>query len=223
MKIEKRYKPELCVGKDSARPNIHHPYFDPKGKCVVATNGHGLVVVPVVESEDGLPGPAMYYHSTAFKNGRKLCGANAAFEIKGDGKSTLVDGSAFPVVGDGQEFPPYEKILVNYDQADDDVVRVTLNPKLLLALAQAMGVGPTDGVSLQFKVTDDGRCAKEPIVVTPDPMEVETNKAHGVLMPIILDDAPESVADEPDEETADEPDDSPPPPRRRRRSAAATP
>jgi hypothetical protein len=56
VKIDRRYKPELCVEREGFRSELADPYFDPAHAEVVATDGHLLISVPAAVEPGDAPG-----------------------------------------------------------------------------------------------------------------------------------------------------------------------
>jgi hypothetical protein len=211
MKIRKNSKPEKCIATEPFRHHINNAFLDVDKSRLVATNGHMLACVPVEIEEGDATG---FVSSDALKQARKglktrdtlatiACNGSlrtqgvtferppwrAAIEYE---PAKLEDGSANPKAHEtkpGVPFPPYEQVMVEYSATDPDVVRVGLNAKYLLELAQALGANPAfPGVELRIKREKDGSASLSPVQVLlygkgesyPD----EDNPAVGTIMPM---------------------------------------
>jgi hypothetical protein len=147
-------------------------YIVPNGKAVLtATDGKLAAFVPVnVEIPADSRGRIILPHSAvkACKRTRKgpmpCISVNGAAEIPG--------GTSHPLPDQAQSFPPVVDVIPSDAQVRKGFT-VTLNPELLLKLAESMGSG--ERVSLV--VDPEG---KKPMVVLP----ANENDGVGLLMPI---------------------------------------
>lgn len=176
MKLLTAGKPEKAADSDrNARPILQHPYLDTERKALYATTPYLAVRLPV-EIEDGdTSGPITKDALAAARKSPLLSIviADSGLTVHGkDGPTTFprpdFDGSLFPIV---------EQVLPA-DHAGD--FTVALDPKQLLAIAEAMGASI---VRLQF----GGPLA--PIRVTPvvfegtTPEKDQADRFVGALMP----------------------------------------
>jgi len=167
MQIDKKYKVEKCCAKSDVRytGGLQSPYLE--GDKIIATNGHALVVVPVVRAGTDTDGPVPI---EAIKASRKrdaggLIACNGGCDIE-----TPTGKMTFPRPENCQ-FPKWEKVMPT--KAPE--FTISFNAKLLHELAAAMG---TDCVTL--RIVDDS----SGIDVRPDDSKVNVgNEARGVLMP----------------------------------------
>ena len=139
MKIDPRLKLEKIASVKDVRPQIREPHLDVENKCLVATNGHKLVRIPVEVSSADTSGPVPL---DVIKDARKRKLGSA--EIVCNGDATLIDSdSGLPLSHykrtDNGQFPDYERILI--DDSKKPVVSVRLNAQYVLELAQALAAG----------------------------------------------------------------------------------
>ena len=179
MKLNKKCKIEAIASKDSTRHVLMAPFLEVKeGKGnLIATNGQGLVVIPVEISESDVSG---HIPLTALKESRKGKVAEPILECS-EKAILLQDGASFPRVDLGN-FPNWRQVIP--DQEGKTLRRVALNAEMLFAIASAMG---TSGVILEF---DAGNFDGAPIKVFPASsgrhgVDVPASQdAFGVIMPI---------------------------------------
>jgi hypothetical protein len=171
MKIAKHYRPELLVSKGKEpNPLLTDPYLDAKAERIVATNGHALVALPV-ETEKAER--SRYLSCSLLEAARKLGDDDVPAEIR---DQEIVEFGVLWPAAQERTFPAWETLLPKHRRGDAGTTTITLDAKLLKALADAMGTG--GGVRLTVQLGE----AEAPILVQPcfgpDPEEV------GLLMPM---------------------------------------
>ena len=176
MEISKTARIEKVMSKDDTRFNICNGNLeqgDDGTPVLVATNGHVLAVCPVVADESEF-GPIT---SAAIVHGRKVARSrgSCAVQLKANGKYEFPDGSSLPLPDSSEvtEFPNWRQVMPDHSK-NEVALKVALNPKLLLELADA--IDSKTGVVLEF--IDDGSAVK----VTPTSADGVGN--FGVIMPI---------------------------------------
>ena len=176
MKLSKTSKVELLASTDETRPHLLHPYLDVEAQVLVATDGHRLIKHPVVIGDGD---ESAFVSVAAIKAARKLAPKSDDIEI-GVGAKTLrlIDGTVLLTPSNDMSFPPYDKVIPNYNGRT--TVTVGLDAKYLLEICQALGGSTKDGTSvrLTFPLPDDGKDMLDPIVV-----EYGHSDAVGILMP----------------------------------------
>ena len=178
MKIDPKLKLEKIASVKDARPYLRDPHLDVKNKCLIATDGHKLVCIPVEVSPTDTSGPVPL---DAIKDARKRKLDSA--EIVCNGDATLIDSnSGLPLSHyervDSGKFPDYERVLQSNGLADDSevpVVSVRLNAKCVLELAQALSSKRGHEPIIRLDIFDDSRAVR--VVAENEPDRV------GVLMP----------------------------------------
>jgi len=139
MKIDPKLKLEKIASVKDVRPYLRDPHLDVENKCLVATDGHKLVKIPVEVHADDTSGPVPL---DVIKDARKRKLESA--EIVCNGDATLIDsGSGLPLAHyeriDNGQFPDYERVLI--DDSKEPVVSIRLNAQYVLELAQALAAG----------------------------------------------------------------------------------
>jgi DNA polymerase III sliding clamp (beta) subunit (PCNA family) len=188
MKIDPRLKLEKIAGAKDMRHSLHNPYLDVGNKCVVATDGHKLVKIPVELSDGDTSGPIPL---EVLKDARQRKLDNAEIRLNGD--ATLVDNTtgeplahyARPV---DVEFPDYKRVIPGREGLgepgeDAPILSIGLNARYLQELALALTTigGRGDNkkepiVRLDF--FDAARAVKVTVESEPDRI--------GVIMPCAL-------------------------------------
>jgi len=179
MKLNKKIKIEAIASNDQTRHVITAPFLEVEnGKGnLIATNGQGLVIVPVELSKNDVSG---HVSIQALKASRKEKNLEPSLECLEE-TIDLQDGSSFPRIVLG-EFPNWRRVIP--DQEGKTLRRVALNAEMLFAIASAMG---TKGVVLEF---DAGNFDQAPIKVIPTSSGKHNEEkpacydAFGVIMPI---------------------------------------
>lgn len=181
MKIDKTSKLEKCAATSPTRYAMDVVYLDLQDKkhpVAVATDGKVLAVVPV-ELEDG--DEAGMIPIEALKEARRGAGRGdtARIEVNGTLRAWGKKGPVTYERPDDVPFPDWRAVTKHEAQTTDKSLRVCLNAKLLLNLAQALG---SDSVELRFQPfdTDNGQVC--PMDVRP--VQGGVHDAHGVIMPI---------------------------------------
>jgi hypothetical protein len=200
MKVSKKFRAlwKVC-SKDEERPGLLHIKIFSKGilkNKAVATDGIKLAVVPVEEVnpyEEGClvysefwkramaaGGPGGYTAHVTFKSKKhtfEVCDgiyANAKEIWRQDSKrfTILPEGTESPTM-----YPDADKVLPELTPRH---TKITLNPRALLDIAEALGVQEYEAVTLAI---GDGR---DPIVIIPT--NTRDTGAYGLLMPAITPD-----------------------------------
>lgn len=177
MRTEKAQKVELIVSQDGTRAHMCCARLDVEDKCLVATNGHALVKIPVSIDDGDTTGPV---EVSALKAARKLSKGGAPVTIASGTSLVLADGTRMLRPDRGQ-FPSYKHVIPA--NAGCETVEFTLSAHLLWELCQALGgsKGAAD-VKLTVVVPSAGAEMLDPIIVRggDDP------EALGVIMPCRL-------------------------------------
>jgi len=181
MKLNKKIKIEQIASNDQTRHVITAPFLEVEnGKGnLIATNGQGLVVVPVELSKNDVSG---HVSIQALKASRKEKNLEPSLECL-EKTISLQDGSSLPRIDLGN-FPNWRQVVPN--QEGKTLRRVALNAEMLFAIASAMG---TKGVILEF---DAENFDQAPIQVIPtssgkhNEEKPACHDAFGVIMPIRL-------------------------------------
>lgn len=186
MKLQRKYKPELIVSKDATRYILEQVMVDLyEGEPVcVATDGRRIVIVPC-EIEDvreiGCLSPQVFKTARAaqsIKNKSKSIPAVPVLDIEADVEQVIVKNGIKTVVFKrqdyGRDYPKYKQAI----PTGKPRVTISINPKLLWELAQAMGA--EDGVTLEIHEQDNGIDTAIGVV----PNNSASNKARAVLMPM---------------------------------------
>ena len=173
MKIDPKLKLEKIAGVKDVRVHIRDPHLDVENKCLVATDGHKLVRIPVEVSTADTSGPVPL---DAIKDARKRKLESA--EIVCNGDATLVDPNSGKHLAhydrvDYGNFPDYERVLP--DDSEKPIASVLLNARYLLELAQALSVRRGEEPVVRLDIFDDSRPVR--VVAENEPDRV------GVVMP----------------------------------------
>lgn len=165
MKLDPKYKPELCVSDDEERFNLTLPYLDAKAKTIAATNGHLLVVVPVELDE-----------------GEK---SRHVVQPELDRARYPVSPAAEDIARDRGVFPDVIKVVPPFKPFSAGTVTVGFSAEYLFRLSQALGTEQSR-VVLTFV---PGCCERDEgaILVTAGEW-LQPGDAFGVLMPLRLSD-----------------------------------
>lgn len=178
MRLDKKCKIELVASSDSTRSHLCHPFLDVDAKVLVATDGHRLIKHPVEVDPADVSG---YISADALKVARKLNRADAQLVIRATSDALeLLDGTIMPRPTSKNSFPPYDRVIPNYDNRD--TITVALDAKYLMELCQALGGNAKDGtaVSLTFPLPTDGDAMLDPFVVDRS----AGSEAVAILMPV---------------------------------------
>lgn len=188
MKLPTGVQPWLACDTLVVKYALTCPWFD--GQNVAASDGKMLVVIPVTECENDIPGPipvdalkeAFKYH----KNGK---GADYVLTLKEDCVQTIT-GRTFPRWGGdnndqlkGQQFPHYQSIVEDADKLKR-TVKVGFNAEQLLRAAKAAGQFKKDAglhVFVSLHVEKDGTVGKVMDVEAGDSAEI---KSKILVMPV---------------------------------------
>lgn len=179
MHYNKACQPHKAVSRERGRYAMHLARFeheeDDYGPVLVATNGRILAVVPVTDCEnDTAPS---WIPPEALKEAAKGRGQEAELSVNGSiravGKLATVE---FPAIEDPGAFPSWRDML-RHLHAPEPVPVIGLNPHLLALAAEAIGVGKTEAVRLEF------HGPQSPVLVRPVGV---WNQAFALVMPCNL-------------------------------------
>ena len=153
MKIDPKLKLEKISGVKDVRVHIRDPHLDVENECLVATDGHKLIRIPVEVSTADTSGPVPL---DAIKDARKRKLESA--EIVCNGDATLVDPTSGKHLAhydrvDYGNFPDYERVLP--DDSEKPIASVHLNARYLLELAQALSVRRGEEPVVRLDIFDD--------------------------------------------------------------------
>lgn len=177
-------KIEVVPPADGERLALDDVWYDEADKCLVAADGFILAVVPV-EAEDSDEGG--HVPLEAIKAARKATKGRAYLEA-GDGLVSCPFSEGEEWERPGWPFPDYRQIVPT---PDDDYVRVTLDARRLMQLAEALCEEENRakrvngknrdifGVTLTFK--PDG---VSPVLVHPVHEPNRPKGRYGVIMPM---------------------------------------
>jgi len=177
MKFSKTAKVEKVTSTDLSQYAINVVRLEQgdDSPVLVATDGHALAVVKA-EADPSEFGPVTV---DAIKHGRKVARSVklSETEFKVNGRYEFPDGSTLetPHPSHFGEFPNWRKVIPDYTQRPV-TLKLGLNPKLFLALAEA--IDSPNGVVLEF--IDN----MSPIKVTPNSDDGAGN--FGVIMPMCV-------------------------------------
>jgi hypothetical protein len=177
MKLPKNCKIEAVASTDPTREVLTAPYLEVKkgSGTLIATNGRALVALPVEVSEEDTEG---WVAIPALVAARKFARKGTDAEVTCNGACAAMDGVAYPrpftkPANPGPDyiakrFPNWRMVVP--DEGRRLVLRVSLDPTLLMAMANALGSG--EQITLEFE--DE----LAPIRVTGK------GEGFGVLMPM---------------------------------------
>lgn len=177
MIFKSKFKPELCLGKDPARPQLEHCYLDTANGAqrLVATDGIRMIVVRVAPEPGDTAGrvttDALQSARTVAKKTRN---EQATIALNGTQKTDAAefvrpDDKKFP-------FPPVDAVLVDAPtKGQADTLTIGLNAQLLHEIAKALGA--KNG---EIEITLRPGADRVPLRIT-DPYEPD---AFAVLMPM---------------------------------------
>lgn len=131
MKFPKDCAIERCVDGTSSNPAMQHVQYDAARMALIATDGRGLVIVPVEAGEGDVTGMIPV---AAILAARKAAGRGQPAILSANGDVKLPDGRTFP--RPVHQFPDFAAVI----PAGQPTLSVTLNAKLLANLVSGMGV-----------------------------------------------------------------------------------
>lgn len=182
MQTKKGQKVELIAAAESDS-HLNCVHLDVEGACLVATNGHMLVKVPVLVDDQDTTGPV---EISALKEARRLS-RDETVTIGVSGEHILASGVTYPRKDRG-DFPPYEKVIPDFDVRT--TITVVFDAFNLLEICKALGGAkrsknyPNSGiVRMTIIVDSDGKPDLDPIKI--DRVEAGA-EGLGVLMPVRL-------------------------------------
>jgi hypothetical protein len=180
MRIDRSFKPEIVASDDVTREIICEPYLD--GHEVVATDGRILAVFPIEREVTDTDGhiPKKAFPLTRANGGD---GRTVAMPLR---KTAICFKRSGEVVVLGRTkkngtYPDYRNVM----EPAKAVAEVAINPRLLLRLAESLGVSNGSGVTLSLALKDDGSLDYHtPIEVrATDPVQ-GAKAAYGWVMPM---------------------------------------
>ena len=174
---------ERVASKDKARPVLTHVYLNAEKGRLEAANSYAAAMIPCAVEEGDESG---LIPAEALKAQRKASRYSAApLSVNGDVRLSTSEGEQSWKKGEGQ-WPDFDKLVPE----EFSGFRVSLNPKLLLELAQALG--DPEKVVIEFALQGD-KTEGEGIGFFPNnmrPMRVTvpsgTEESYGILMPILM-------------------------------------
>lgn len=149
---------ERAAADGDIRAYLNHVHLDVEGKCVVASDGMVLAMVPVEVDEEDTTGPIT---KDAIKHARKGAKkAEATILANGSLRMPLAGVTLDRPTGEGT-FPDYRRVLVT----DEDLPTICLDADLLSDLASAMNRrdAKNNGVRLHLPRTSDSNIKVEPM------------------------------------------------------------
>lgn len=172
MKIAKHYRPELVVSKGKQpNPLLTDPYLDSRAERLVATNGKGLVALPVeTEKEER----SRYLACNLLKAARSMGADDVPAEI--DDQEVVEFGVLWPTAQE-RTFPEWKKLIPKFKRGSPGTFTFALDPTLLCRMASAMGLG---GVCLTVEL---GRTEGNPSPIIVQPLN-DRGEELGLLMPM---------------------------------------
>jgi len=189
MKFDPRLKIEKIAGVNDIRAYLSDPHLDVENKCLVATDGHKLVRIPVEISADDTSGPVPIAAILDARK-RKLQPAEIvcreASRSNGSGDVTLLSPDSGKPLSNYERvllgtFPEYQRVMPDSDA--EPVVSLGLNAKYLLELAHALTTIGGRGNSkkepiVRLDIFDDTRAVRVTVESEPE--------RTGVIMPCRL-------------------------------------
>jgi DNA polymerase III sliding clamp (beta) subunit (PCNA family) len=166
MQIDKRYKLEKAVSKDSSRENLLNVHVT--RRHAVATNGHILAIVPVKSEKDDTPG---WLTPDALRLARKMAPKGIDnIDIILNGQQILPDGTTMARPNGDVRAPRIFSILRR--SHNDRKFKVGINASLLKDLSEAIGA---EEIVLEISKPDQAILVK--------PVRGEDGTA-GLIMPV---------------------------------------
>src|SRR6185369_16327610 len=141
MRIDPRYRPELCVSEDETRYQIMDPFFDAAAGKVVATNGHMMILLPATTEEGEASGyvePAGGSDVAERLRDFAREQARAARRLARDVAELLGPPKIVPAADD-RRFPDWKFVLPKFQEGDPGTVSVALSAAYLASIAKAIG------------------------------------------------------------------------------------
>jgi hypothetical protein len=133
MKFDRKYRISEVAGTDPTRPHLTCVYLDTAKKRMHATNGHALAFVPCTVDANDRDGAV---NAEAIREARRA----KQPEIKAR-KRILDVNNKVMYRRPRTESPPVDQAAPQFKYGDKETVSVTLNPHLLVQLANAIGRG----------------------------------------------------------------------------------
>lgn len=177
MKMDARYKPELCVSSDVTRYQLADPWLDVDQKKLVATDGHLLIAVPV-EVEEG--------EQSQFISHELLQIAREKFRSYQDGTvnirdGAIPDGPTWPTQqGAPRLFPKWLQVIPPFKKGDPGTFTIGLNVNLLKKLVDAVGLKGEVEITGQY----GAEMNPPPFLIKPVRLEDGEPEPVVLLMPI---------------------------------------
>jgi hypothetical protein len=181
MRINKKKQIEKCVRlkEDVYYQPQTHVWLDVEKQRLVATNGNALAVVPVNCDTQDKTG---FITVEAIRYARKQNARKQDIQIIAKDRLEILKGPLFPrpTVDEIGTYPTWLKVIPKKSETD---LVIGINPKLLLAVANALG---TEQVALHFRRTKENKRDAinkiEPIIVTS--LDTDAEESIGVIMPV---------------------------------------
>ncbi|HZN68020.1 MAG TPA: hypothetical protein VFB66_22230 [Tepidisphaeraceae bacterium] len=164
MRVDKRHRSERAVTGDVTRPHIASGWLDAEAKVLVATDGHMLSIVPVDVGPRDRSGPIPPAAIAAARRGEVV--ARRGLVVAGD---TLYRRGSHdhPCSTEAKR----AKVVPTFRRGDKGTITIGLDPRFLMRLAEALGVGKFSGVCITVQVPGKDADRAEvigPMVVTKD-------------------------------------------------------
>ena len=172
MKIDKKCKIELACSDNATRLPLMNPYLD--GSQLIATDGRKMAVLNIeregTDKNGYIPGELIKQNRATVRKGN-----SGSIEAK-NGSATTNTKTGLVT----QERNPDHNRFPNYNQVLPDncipVARITLDPRKLWELAQALGA-TEKGDSIDLVIQEKGSESFQPVIMVSD-------HGFGLLMPI---------------------------------------
>ena len=171
---------ERVASRDKSRPVLSHVYLNTEKGRLEATNSFAAAMIPC-EVEDG--DESGLIPSDALKAQRKASRYYRSLSVNGDIRLSTSEGEQSWKKGEGQ-WPDFDRLTPE----EFSGFRVSLNPKLLLELAQALG--DPEKVVIEFALQGD-KTEGEGVGFFPNNMRAMritvpsgAEESYGILMPI---------------------------------------
>jgi hypothetical protein len=184
MIFDSAFQIEKVVSPDFTRGLLHYVYFDPSKKCLAATDGHCMAIVPATVEESDTEGPVT---GEALKAARKAAGKRGTPTIALNGHQAIANGPSFPRPDmAGMSYPPIDQVIPEYRKGTEGTLTIAFSVDLLAKLAAAIGANDkTTIIEMTIKLPPtegkDKGLVRDPLVIKSsngaDPA------ALGILMP----------------------------------------
>jgi len=183
VKIDCRLKVEKIIGINDTRHYINEPYLDVVNKCLVATDGHKLVCLPVTVRPEDTSGAVPI---EAFKDARRRNMTDAEIVCNGDVTLSHPDGEeSVARYGrpDSTGFPDYQSVMPNPDEKP--TAQIAINARYLLEVANALTVTGGRGSNKKEPVIQIDIYGERDAVRIRAVADISKSKrAEGAVMPV---------------------------------------